>query len=69
MTHLVFKPVRESLNDIKAATKSAIPDSQKRADVLRKKLTLIGHFITEQINDVADESQDVHGLEVRFWYD
>lgn len=61
---LLFKPMRDNLNEIKAATKSAIPDGSARANVLRTLLTKIGAFIQEQVAEVSgDES-----MERRFWY-
>lgn len=64
MMYLMFKPVRENLKKIKAATKSAIPDSSQRANVLREQLTAIGKFILEQLSDVEEDSGS---LELRFW--
>ena len=65
MMVLIFKPVRESMKKIKAATKSAIPDNQKRANVLRELLTEIGEFIQSQLVELEEES---NALEARFWY-
>jgi chromodomain-helicase-DNA-binding protein 1 len=64
MMVLIFKPVRESMKKIKAATKSAIPDNQKRANVLRELLTEIGEFIQSQLVELEEES---NALEARFW--
>jgi chromodomain-helicase-DNA-binding protein 1 len=64
MMVLVFKPVRESLKRIKATTKSAIPDSQFRANELRKLLTEIGAFIGQQVADVEEAHE---AMEKRFW--
>ena len=65
MMVLIFKPVRESMKKIKAATKGAIPDNQKRANVLRELLTEIGEFIQSQLVELEEES---NALEARFWY-
>jgi chromodomain-helicase-DNA-binding protein 1 len=64
MMALVFKPVRESLKKIKATTKSAIPDSQHRANELRSLLTHIGNFISEQVTDLENNHE---AMEKRFW--
>ncbi|KAL6243123.1 ATP-dependent DNA helicase Hrp3 [Rhinocladiella similis] len=64
LMQVLFKPVRESLKKIKATTKSAIPDSQQRANELRVLLKQIGNFITEQIADLDDNHESV---EKRFW--
>lgn len=61
---MLFRPVRESLRKIKATTKSAIPDSQTRANELRVLLKHIGNFITEQVTDLDDNHESV---EKRFW--
>ncbi|EXJ77380.1 chromodomain-helicase-DNA-binding protein 1 [Capronia epimyces CBS 606.96] len=61
---MLFKPVRESLKKIKAATKSAIPDAQARANELRMLLKEIGSFITEQVAELDDNHDSV---EKRFW--
>ncbi|KPI41889.1 Chromodomain helicase hrp3 [Cyphellophora attinorum] len=66
MMTLVFKPVRNDLKKIKAATKSAIPDAPQRAAELRVLLKTIGLFISEQIDDVEGE-QDLRAMERRFW--
>jgi hypothetical protein len=52
------------LKKIKATTKSAIPDSQQRANELRVLLKQIGNFITEQVADLDDNHESV---EKRFW--
>ena len=67
MMTLVFRPVRNDLKKIKATTKSAVPDSQKRAAELRGLLKTIGTFISEQILDLEGE-QDLASMESRFWY-
>lgn len=61
---MLFKPVRESLKKIKAATKNAIPDSQARAFELRIHLKEIGSFITQQVAELDDNHDSV---EKRFW--
>ena len=45
MLRLVFKPVRESLKAVKGATKANFPDAQKRANILREHLRILGNFI------------------------
>ena len=68
MMSLVMKPVRENLKRIKSATKSAVPDSSQRANILREQLTVIGKFILEQLTEVDDEAdKDSGSLELRFW--
>ena len=68
MMSLVMKPVRENLKKIKSATKSAVPDSGQRANILREELTKIGKFILEQLNEVDEETEkDSNSLELRFW--
>lgn len=52
------------MKKIKATTKSAIPDSQQRANELRVLLKQIGNFITEQVADLDDNHESV---EKRFW--
>lgn len=64
MMKIMFKPVRESLKDMKNATKANIPDSQERANALRGFLKKVGAFINDSMNDV----EDVHdSMEKRFW--
>ena len=65
----LFKPIRESLNAVKCATKHHIPDKQKRAKVLRTELINIGNHIKEtcldpDVEDGTGESKDVEG---NFW--
>ncbi|KIW99623.1 uncharacterized protein Z518_11036 [Rhinocladiella mackenziei CBS 650.93] len=61
---MLFRPVRDSLKQIKATTKTAIPDGQQRANELRALLKQIGNFITEQVAELDDNHASV---EKRFW--
>ncbi|KAL9115499.1 MAG: hypothetical protein Q9227_000820 [Pyrenula ochraceoflavens] len=51
MLRLIFKPVRDSLIHVNTATKATIPDSQRRANILREHLRVLGNFI----RDLQDE--------------
>ena len=62
MLWVLFKPVRESLKMVKAATKSNMPDSQPRANILREHLRVIGNFIRASV-----EEDGLPSLETRFW--
>ncbi|KAK5085011.1 ATP-dependent DNA helicase Hrp3 [Lithohypha guttulata] len=64
MMKIMFKPVRESLKNMKNATKANISDSQARANALRGFLKEVGSFIGDAMGDV-DEAQD--SMERRFW--
>jgi chromodomain-helicase-DNA-binding protein 1 len=65
LMEMVFKPMRGQLKDIRATTKSAIPDSQERASTLRKLLTQIGKFVDEQLKDL--ESGADPAIKKRLW--
>ncbi|KAJ9664235.1 ATP-dependent DNA helicase Hrp3 [Neophaeococcomyces mojaviensis] len=64
MMKMLFKPVRDSLKEMRNTTKQMVPDSQTRANALRQFLKNVGSFIAESMNDV-DESRDA--MEKRFW--
>ncbi|KAK5076453.1 ATP-dependent DNA helicase Hrp3 [Lithohypha guttulata] len=64
MMKIMFKPVRESLKNMKLATKGNIPDSQARANALRGFLKEVGAFISDSMGDV-EEAHD--SMEKRFW--
>jgi len=64
MMKMLFRPVRDSLKEMRNTTKQMVPDSQTRANALRQFLKNVGTFIADSMNDV-DESRD--GMEKRFW--
>ena len=64
MMKIMFKPVKESLKNMKMATKNNIPDSQARANALRGFLKEVGAFISESMGEV-EEAHD--SMEKRFW--
>lgn len=65
MMKLTFRPVRESLKNMKNTTKSNIPDSQSRANALRGFLKEVGAFIAESMSDIEEAHET---MEKRFWY-
>ena len=60
MMKLLFKPIKESMEAVKQATKQAIPDGQKRASLLRTELVKIGDFIRATVQD-PDGSTMIEG--------
>lgn len=64
MMKLTFRPVRESLKNMKNTTKSNIPDSQSRANALRGFLKEVGAFIAESMADIEEAHET---MEKRFW--
>lgn len=47
----LFKPIRNSLNAVRLATKEATPHKDERAKVLRRELVIIGDFIEDALSD------------------
>lgn len=65
----LFKPIRESLNAVKSATKHEIPDKQERARILRTELVSIGDhirvlYVDAELEDGTRESREA---EASFW--
>ena len=64
---LLFKDVKNNLNALKWATKANIREKQKRADMLRAELMVVGDHVTSLINfEELPENQKVL-MERRFW--
>lgn len=60
---LIFKPVRESLKRVQAATKTNVKSQKERANIMKNELVIIGNFIESL-------SQDEESRELRpgLWY-
>ena len=67
LMRLAFKPVQESLNSVRGATKENVRDKAQRANILRNELIRIGEFVK---NVIATDTVGAVGgtLEVDLWY-
>lgn len=59
---LLFKPIKESLKRVQAATKANIKSQKERANIMKNELVIIGNFIENLSQD--EESKD---LQPDFW--
>jgi chromodomain-helicase-DNA-binding protein 1 len=65
MMRIVFKPVKESLQKIKLATKELIKSRKDRASVMKNELVVIGDFIEAELKETPKD--EVPNLLPRFW--
>ncbi|CAG8981346.1 hypothetical protein HYALB_00013623 [Hymenoscyphus albidus] len=65
MMRIVFKPVKESLKRIQAATKERIKSQKERASVMKSELVVIGDFVEAELKETP--STQVKSLRSRFW--
>ncbi|KAL9621972.1 MAG: hypothetical protein Q9160_003634 [Pyrenula sp. 1 TL-2023] len=59
---LVFKPANESLTALKTATKTSVPDSKQRANILREHLRNLGNFIR-----TIEQEEETRTIGPRLW--
>jgi chromodomain-helicase-DNA-binding protein 1 len=62
MMKVIFKPIKDSLKRVQAATKSNIKSQKQRARVMKQELVTIGNFIQSLLQD--EESKE---LRPSFW--
>ena len=61
MMKLVFKPIKDSLKRVQAATKANVKSQKERASIMKKELVVIGDFIQTLVDE------DTRELESQFW--
>jgi chromodomain-helicase-DNA-binding protein 1 len=61
---LIFKPIKDSLKRVQAATKTNIKSQKERANIMKNELVIIGNFI-ESLSQDEDSKEE---LRPGFWY-
>jgi chromodomain-helicase-DNA-binding protein 1 len=66
MMKLIFRPIKDSLKRIQAATKTNIKSQKERAAVMKNELITIGKFI-DGLNDDGQDNEEASSLRGDFW--
>jgi chromodomain-helicase-DNA-binding protein 1 len=67
MLKVIFRPIKESLKRIQAATKSNIKSQKERAAVMKNELVTIGKFIDGLNADDGQDNEEASSLRGEFW--
>ena len=67
MLKVIFRPIKESLKRIQAATKNNIKSQKERAAVMKNELVTIGKFIDGLNADDGQDNEEASSLRGEFW--
>ena len=67
MLKVIFRPIKESLKRIQAATKNNIKSQKERAAVMKNELVTIGKFIDGLNAEEGQDNEEASSLRVEFW--
>ncbi|KAH8663069.1 P-loop containing nucleoside triphosphate hydrolase protein [Tricladium varicosporioides] len=65
MMRIIFKPVKQNLQNISQATKEKIKSRKERAGVMKDELIKLGDFINGELH--GTQSEELESLRSRFW--
>ena len=67
MLKVIFRPIKDSLKRIQAATKNNIKSQKERAAVMKNELVTIGKFIDGLNAEDGQETEEASSLRAEFW--